>query len=120
MYALPDHQHQRLTSASVVTLDGSGEATVTFTRTFATEPAAAITPIGAYGTETPMGVVASWIKTGPLWTGAVVKGVKPTSQALLGVTVLGISVVAGGQTVTPQFTSPASGARFSCIFLQAS
>lgn len=119
-YALDDHRHQRLSSASVVTLGASGMATVTFTRPFDVEPVPVLTEIMDSGTGQPMiCAVTAWTKTGSQWTGATIKGWRSSSTTLAAVTVLGISVAVGAQTINP-FGGSAVGARVACVFIQPS
>lgn len=68
-----DHQHPRLTSSTNHTLDANGFATITFTRTFDSEPAIALTALGS-GTDPVPDFRADFIKTGNLWTGATIYG----------------------------------------------
>lgn len=120
LFAMGDHQHPRLTSAANITLDANGQAAVTFTRTFDVEPVPFLSPIGVFGASPPEAHVESWIMTGPLFSGANIRGTRPAGQTLAAVTVLSVSVAAGGQTVGPQNTAPAANVRFGCIFLQPS
>lgn len=46
-YAKADHQHPRLTSTTYATLDNSGQALVTFTRTFTNKPGINLTETDA-------------------------------------------------------------------------
>ncbi len=119
-FAMGNHQHPRPSSAANVTLDSNGIVAVNFTRTFDVEPVAFCSPIGIFGSSPPEAHVESWIMTGPLYTGANLRGTRQASQNLAAVTVLGVSVAVGGQSVGPLNTSPAAGVRFSCIFLQPS
>lgn len=116
MYALPDHQHPRLTSSVPLTLDANGAGVATFSRGFATEPL----PAFAKMPGTPSGPcifdVESWIMTGALFTGANIKGYRLSGpQNLAAVTVLGISVAVGGQGITTY--GPANGVKVSVIML---
>lgn len=113
-YALEDHQHPRLTSATIVTLDGTNTATVTFTRTFAAEPSIDLTPIAPGGTQPVILQVDSWIQDGGgLYTGCVIRGYRmntlPASLTLL-TALVNFSVSSGS----------ASGVRVSVIALQNS
>lgn len=67
------HQHPRLTSATRVTLDGGGLATVAYTRTFAAKPAINLTAINPSGRQVMLEVVSD-VMTGALYTGCTVKG----------------------------------------------
>lgn len=113
-YALEDHQHPRLTSATIVTLDGANTATVNFTRTFAVEPSIDLTPIAPGGTQPVILQVDSWITDGSgLYTGCVIRGYRmntlPATIALL-TALISFSVSSGS----------ASGVRVSVIALQNS
>jgi len=112
-YAMGDHRHPRLTSVSKVTLDGSGLATVTFTRSFAAEPGVVLTAIAPGGSQPVAMQVDSWITTGTDYTGCVVKGYRmrplPAVLALLSA-LLNYDVCAGS----------ASGVGVSVIAVQVS
>lgn len=122
-----DHQHPRLTSASNHTLDSAGFATVTFTRTFAVEPALSLVALGA-GTDAVPDFRGEFTKTGALWTGGIVYGerarVLPTIAPISGIALLsglvtalnGIFAGLSGYSVR----EPASGARVSVIALMPS
>lgn len=113
-YALEDHQHPRLTSATSVTLDANGVGTVMFSRTFPTEPVTTFMAI--MPTNGPIICeIQSWVRSGSDYTGAVVKGYRVGTQTLASVQVLGIAVGVGGQTVN--VVSNASGAKVSIIAL---
>jgi hypothetical protein len=118
-FARADHQHPRLTSATIVTLDGSGLATATFTRSFPVEPSVDLTPIAPGGTQPVALQVDSWVMTGPDYTGCIVRGYRGAPTTLAAVSVVGISVAVGSQTVNP-FSGSASGVRVSVIALQNS
>ncbi len=120
MYALPDHQHPRLTSATQVTLDANGLATVVFTRSFPAEPAVDLTPIAPGGTQPVTLQVDSFVMTGANYTGCIIKGFRGQATTLAAVTVVGISVAVGAQTVTPFSAPAASGVRVSVIALMNS
>lgn len=120
MYARADHQHPRLTSATIVTLDSNGLATVAFTRSFPVEPSVDLTPIAPGGTQPVALQVDSWVMTGADYTGCIVKGFRGQSTTLAAVTVVGISVAVGSQTVNPFSAPAASGVRVSVIALQTS
>lgn len=123
-FAMGDHQHPRLASASYVTTAGDGTAPVMFTRTFINKPTYTLSPVGDFGQSVPSANVVSWIMgSGPtagLFVGANIRATKPTSSApLAAVNVLGISVSVGAQVVTPVFSS-APAVEFSCLFIQQS
>lgn len=120
MYARADHQHPRITSATVVTLDSNGLATVAFTRSFPAEPSVDLTPITPGGTQPVALQVNSWVMTGADYTGCIVKGFRGQDTSLAAVQVLGISVAVGSQTITPFSAPAASGVRVSVIALMNS
>lgn len=113
-FARADHQHPRLTSATIATLDGANTATVNFTRTFAVEPSIDLTPIAPGGTQPVILQVDSWIQDGGgLYTGCVIRGYRmntlPATITLL-TALVNFSVSSGS----------ASGVRVSVIALQNS
>lgn len=108
-----DHVHPRLTSATIATLDASGKATVTFTRSFAVEPCPILAAIATGASQPTTVEVESWVKTGALWTGAVVKGYR--AQRLPAVLTL-LSALVNYDI----FGATAANTRVSCVFLQPS
>jgi len=120
MFARADHQHPRLTSATPVTLDANGEGTVTFSRTFSSPPMPAFTRVPPISGGPCVFEVYEWIpSSGSPVTGAKVRGYRLSGpQNLAAVTVLGISVAVGGQTLVSY--GPANGVTVSVIALQAS
>lgn len=121
-YSDAAHQHPRLTSATKVTLDASGVATATFTRSFSTEPTVDLTPI--MPGQACLMQVDGWIREvmtptpSGAYVGCVVRGYKVGTQTLAAVTVLSISVAVGSQVVN--LLSPANGVGVSVIALQSS
>lgn len=118
LFAMGDHKHPRLTSATLVTLDGSGLATATFTRTFANMPSVDLTAIVPGGTQPVALQVESWVMTGADYSGCVVRGYRGQTTSLAAVTVLGVSVAVGGQTLNAFAAAP--GVMVSVIALQNS
>lgn len=112
-FAMGDHRHPRLTSVTKSTLDGSGLATVTFTRSFTAEPGVVLTPIAPGGTQPVMLQVQSWVTDGGNYVGCVIKGYRgrplPVVLALLSA-LLNYDVFAGA----------ASGVGVSVIAVQVS
>lgn len=112
-FSMGDHRHPRLTSVTKATLDGSGLATVTFTRSFANEPGVVLTAIAPGGTQPVTLQVQSWVQTGANYTGCVVKGYRaqtlPAVIALLSA-LLNYDIFAGS----------ASGVGVSVIAVQVS
>jgi hypothetical protein len=119
MAARPDHVHPRLTSASTGLLNASGEATVTFTRTFSSKPSVCLLYAEAADGQPVVFKVKSWLGAGGAawtsgdYTGCVIKGYRaqtiPTNL---------VSLLLGG--VFNLFAASASGVEYSIIVLQAS
>lgn len=115
-FARGDHQHPRITSSVPLTLDANGEGVATFSRAFTTEPLPAFAQMPPMTLGPCIFLVESWIMTGQTFTGANVRGYRLASPTnLAAVTVLGISVAVGGQTVTTY--GPANGVKVSVIML---
>ena len=113
MFAMGDHKHPRLTSATIVNLDGSGLATATFTRTFTTMPSVDLTPITPGGTQPVALQVDSWVMSGSDYAGCVVKGYRGSP------TLLNLGIITTGLTLNA-FAGSASGVTVSVIALQNS
>lgn len=126
-FALADHQHPRLTSTTYATLDASGQATVTFSRTFLNKPGINLTEADATGSTQPLVLRGlAWQRDGNgLYTGVTIQGQRaqmlPTINPLSGtITLLG-SLITGVNTVFAQLTNynifggSAAGASVSCI-----
>lgn len=123
-----DHTHPRLTSAANVTLDANGYATITFTRTFASEP---VLVFGSLGTGT--GPVPDFrgelIQTGNVYTGVIVYGqrnralpsITPVNTGLLviGTLITGLNTIFASISGFAPFEA-AAGARVSVTAIQAS
>lgn len=100
-YALEDHQHPRLTSTTYATLGSSGQATVTFSRTFANKPGINLTETDAASGSQPLVLRGlGWVQdaTG-LYTGVTIAGSRaqllPTLTPLSGVLTLLGQVITG-------------------------
>lgn len=131
-YALEDHQHPRLTSTTYATLDSNGQATVTFTRTFANKPGLNLTETDATAGGQPLVVRAiAWVQNGQgLYTGVTIEGQRarmlPTMTALSGTLTLLTQVVAGVNSLVAALTQfnifggPAVGATVSVIAIARS
>lgn len=77
--ARSDHQHPRLTSTTMVTLDANNEAVVTFTRTFSKKPGLAITFEESVDGMPISFKVKTWATDGSgNYTGCVIKGYRAT------------------------------------------
>lgn len=112
-FAMGGHKHPRLTSATIVTLDGSGFATATFTRSFTAMPSVDLTPITPGGTQPVTLQVDSWVMSGSDYVGCVVKGYRGST------TLLNLGLVTTGLTLNA-FAGSASGVTVSVIALQNS
>lgn len=73
-YARGDHTHPRLTSAASVVLDSSGDATVTFTRTFSAPPNMHYSYEEAANGQPIIIKRVAWVMTGGLYTGVQIHG----------------------------------------------
>lgn len=124
-----DHVHERLTSTASGTLGASGEATITFTRTFAVKPAVAILLVEATDGMPVSFKVKSWVITGGLYTGCIIKGQRLTLLPVLqplNVGALLTGVITGINGIQSQLTGfnvangNAVGAEYSFIAIQPS
>lgn len=103
-----DHQHPRLTSTTMGTIGAAGTATMTFTRSFASAPGMVFTEINGSATQPAVFKVDSWVMTGPLYTGCVVRAWRSQTipQNLVSLLV---------SAVFNLFGASANGTAFSCI-----
>lgn len=104
-----DHRHPRLTSShgdQVLAADGT--LTITYARTFDKAPSVTPTPETIAG-QGPVVLTYEHIKTGALWTGCKVTGLRaaPVTVSILG-------------AVVNVFSTPAAGAKFSLLAVQSS
>lgn len=114
-----DHKHERLTSATVQVLDGTGAATVTFTRAFAALPAVTCLLYEATTGQPVVFKVESWVMTGANYTGCVVRGYRASVlPSLSGILLIGPLLTALANYNV--FGGSAAGAQFCCIALQPS
>lgn len=115
-----NHAHARLTSATVQSLNSSGEATITFTRTFPSKPAMACLLHETADAQPVSFKVKSFTQDDKgNYVGCTVKGYR---SALLP-TLSGIALLTGLVNALASFnvfSGNASGAEFSCIALQVS
>lgn len=120
MAAREDHKHPRLTSATVQTLDGSGVATVMFTRSFASLPAVTCLLYEATAAQPVVFKVRGWVQdAGGSYTGCQAQGVRASLLPSLS----GIGLLTGLITALSNlnvFGGSAAGAQFCCIALQPS
>lgn len=87
--AKEDHSHPRLTSATIVALDGGGVATVPFTRTFTARPVIGLAAINPVGRVVAL-EVTGYTMAGPLFTGCTIRGVRQQLlPALSGILLIG-------------------------------
>ena len=118
--ARDDHQHPRLTSATVQALDANGVATVSFTRTFAALPAVTCLLYEASNAQPVVFKVKSWVQdANNNYIGCVVQGARASLlPALSGIALLtGIITALANYHV---FGGSAASAQFCCIALQPS
>lgn len=109
-----DHQHPRLTSVGTGTLNASGEATVSFTRTFDAMPGMTCFLVEAADNPPVMFKVKSWVQDGNgKYTGCVIKGYR---GLLLPASLTLVTALASFNV----FAGVASGAAFTYIAVQQS
>ena len=131
-FAREDHQHPRLTSTTYATLDGTGQATVVFSRTFVNKPGLNLTETDAStGTQPLVLRGLAWQRDGNgLYTGVTMQGQRaqmlPTITPISGVITLISGLITGINTVLAQLTGynvfggNASGATVSVIAIARS
>ena len=124
-----DHVHPRLTSTANGTLNSSGEATIVFTRTFATKPSVLVTLVEEAENQPVVFKVKSRTRDGVTadYLGCVSKGYRslPLPQlvqvsGLLTAVITGVNVIVGALTSYNIFAGSASGAEYTLIALQSS
>lgn len=109
-----DHVHPRLTATATGTLNVSGEATITFTRTFPTKPGLTVTYAESADNQPVVFKLKSWTLDGSNnYVGCVIKGYRaqtiPTNL---------VTLLLGG--VFNLFASSANGVEYSLIAVQSS
>ncbi|GAM01747.1 hypothetical protein [Sphingomonas parapaucimobilis] len=121
------HQHPRLTSTTYATLDGTGQATVTFSRTFVNKPGLNLTETDATASTQPLVLRGlAWQRdSNGLYTGVTIQGqraqlmpaITPLSGALTLVTqvVAGVNAIVTALTNYNVFAGNAAGATVSVI-----
>lgn len=113
-----DHQHPRLTSSTRVALDASGNATVTYTRTFATKPAITLTAINPSGRAVTLEITND-VVVGGVYTGCVIKGYRSQLlPSLSGILLIGPLLTALGNFDI--LGGSAAGVEVNVIAIQAS
>lgn len=122
MLAAPhaDHQHPRLTATASGTLGATGEATITFTRQFASKPAVTVLYVETAAGQPVVFKIQSWLKPdGTAWAsgspygGCVIKGYRSQTipQNLVNLLLGAVFNLFGGS---------ASGVEYSLIAVQPS
>lgn len=109
-----DHVHPRLTATATGVLNSSGEATIVFTRIFATKPGLTVTYAESADNQPVVFKLKSWTQDGSLnYTGCVIKGYRaqtiPTNL---------VTLLLGG--VFNLFAASATGVEYSLIAVQSS
>lgn len=120
MASRDDHKHPRLSSATVSTLNASGEAVIAFTRLFAAMPVVICTLYEAADSQPIVFKVKTWAQDGNgNYTGCTIKGYRSaTLPAMSGLTLVTSLVTALGNFNV--FGGSAAGAQFCCLALQPS
>lgn len=120
MAARDDHKHPRLTSATVQVLDGTGLATVMFTRSFTGLPAVTCLLYEASAAQPVVFKVKGWVQdANGNYTGCTVQGYRASIlPALSGIGLL--TGLVGALANYNVFGGSAAGAQFCCIALQPS
>lgn len=108
-----DHQHPRLTATANGTLNSQGEATIVFTRTFASKPSVELNYVEAADNQPVVLKIKSWTMSGSDYTGCVIKGYRSQTipQNL-------VSLLLGG--VVNLFQGSVTGVEYSMIAIQSS
>lgn len=120
MASRDDHKHPRLSSASVSMLNASGEAAMTFSRSFTAMPAVMCLLIEAADSQPVVFKVKTWTQDAQNnYTGCTIKGSRSSIlPALSGILLIGplISSLANFNV----FGGSAAGAQFCCVAIQPS
>lgn len=120
MASRDDHKHPRLSSATVQSLNASGEAVITFTRTFSSMPVVICLLYETADNQPVVFKVKSWTQDAQNnYTGCTIKG----SRASLLPALSGITLLAGLITALANFNvfgGSAAGAQFCCLAIQPS
>lgn len=129
VFSRDGHQHPRLTSTTYATLAADNTAAVTFTRTFANKPGVVMTEVDAASNQPLVCVVQSFVMSGGLYTGCVIKGYRsqalPAQASLNPLAILtavtsGLNNLIASLTGFNIFGGAAAGASVSCIAIARS
>lgn len=115
-----DHKHPRLSSATVQALNASGEAVITFTRSFSSLPAVTCLLYEMSDAQPVVFKVKTWTQDGSgNYTGCTIKGARSSLlPALSGVLLIGPLITALANYNV--FGGSAAGAQFCCLAIQPS
>lgn len=115
-----DHVHPRLSSATIVTINASNEATVTFTRTFTARPVVIPTLIESADNQPVVFKVKNYTQDAQNnYTGCVIKAYRSQTLPAMGsVTLLG--TLTGMLSSYNVFGGSVAGAEVSCFAIQPS
>lgn len=120
MASRDDHKHPRLSSATVQTLNASGEAVIVFTRSFTAMPAVQCLLYELADNQPVVFKVKTWTQDAQgNYIGCTIKGVRSSIlPALSGITLLtGLITALANFNV---FGGSAAGAQFCCLAIQPS
>jgi hypothetical protein len=120
MAARGDHVHPRLTSATVQSLDATGAAAITFTRSFSVKPCVTFTLYEADELMPVVFKVKGWTRdANGNYTGCSVKGYRAALLPAMN----GVTLAAGVTSALASFNvfmAVPAAVEFSCIALQPS
>lgn len=126
-FAMGNHQHPRLTATATGTLNGVGEAAITFTRSFPSKPAVALLLVEQADNQPVEFKVKSWVLSDSDYVGCVIKGYRlqglPTIapvSGLLTAVITGVNAIVTALSGFNITSGNASGAEYSFIALQQS
>ncbi len=121
-YAMGNHSHPRLSSVTEGALGATGfSGNMMFTRSFAQKPGVVCTADMPGGSQPIVFDVNSWIQdANGNYTGCVIRGWRALTPTLTAVSVVGVSVAVGAQTITVFTNVAASGVNFFLIAFQMS
>ena len=128
-FSMAGHSHPRLTSTTLTTLAADGTATVNFTRTFINKPGVVMTEVEPIASQPLVLVVISYIQTGGVYTGAVIKGYRSQAlpsqnqlsvASLLTGVITGVNSLASSLTGFNVFGGTTTGAQVSVVAIARS